>query len=68
VNVHFPTSGNNEKKIDSLRRIKLSSEEKHHVSVAERMEEKEKSDRCANQGAKSTELNLSGQIIRRCGI
>jgi hypothetical protein len=38
VNIHFPASGNNEKKIDSPRRINLSSEEKHHVPVAERME------------------------------
>jgi hypothetical protein len=45
VNLHFPASGNNEKKIDSPRRIKLSSEEKHHVPEC-----KEKSEGLASQG------------------
>jgi hypothetical protein len=39
VNFHFPPSGNNEKKIDWLRRINLSSKEKNfNVPVAEEME------------------------------
>ena len=72
MNFHFPASGNNEKKIDSPRRIKLSSEEKHSVLVAERMEKRKIREICqpGRKDGRRTEFVKADVMVyksRSCG-